>query len=340
MKVFGRYFKHHFFASATRLLVMTILAVLFVGAILSSTLEGLKHLDSTDYGYIYYTCGLYSVALVLGALCAVVPIFELSGFKNRRNLDAMFSAPIDRKELAMVHYLNGLCQVLIPYTVAFLYALCRWLPNGAYFDLIYLLPYYFLSVLIGFLTYSIFTFLFERANTVADGVVCMVLQIFAVQLVLVSIDECFSRPDSVLGGDHFNLFSPINDFTTLFQDLIDRDGTRWSLAAVEEGTVAWILFAVAGIAAIYGYVRNFANRRAETAGATSDSWFGYKLLIPVYGFFLNLFMGDGSLVFGILIVVAMVIGYIIYRRSFRLKRWDIILSLASLLITFLLAIPM
>ena len=63
----------------------------------------------------------------------------------------------------------------------------------------------------------------------------------------------------------------------------------------------------------------------EKAGEISNSPFGYKLLIPLYGYSL-LMMYENIDFMTILIFIAMVIGYIVYRRSFKLKTSDLVFT--------------
>ena len=80
-----------------------------------------------------------------------------------------------------------------------------------------------------------------------------------------------------------------------------------------------------GIAAAVGYFVTFVKKGAEKAGEISNSWFGYKLLIPLYGY--SLLLQYDSLDFmTVAICILMVIGYVVYRRGFKLKLSDIIIS--------------
>lgn len=85
-----------------------------------------------------------------------------------------------------------------------------------------------------------------------------------------------------------------------------------------------------GIASAVGYVVAFVKKGAEKAGEISSSLFGYKLLIPIYGYSLLMLFDwlefDSLDFMVVLIFIAMVIGYIIYRRSFRLKASDLIFT--------------
>ena len=64
------------------------------------------------------------------------------------------------------------------------------------------------------------------------------------------------------------------------------------------------------------------------AGEVSDTIFGYKLLIPLYGYALLLMYSDLS-VMTVLIFALMLIGYFCYRRGFKIKRRDVIFVLCG-----------
>ena len=103
----------------------------------------------------------------------------------------------------------------------------------------------------------------------------------------------------------------------------------------------FFVWGVIGIAAAVGYVYRFAKKGAEKAGEISESWFGYRILIPIYGYCL-IFLTTESFVsvFSVLywlIFALMIIGYVVYRRSFRLKKSDICGIVAGV-IPFILAL--
>ena len=78
------------------------------------------------------------------------------------------------------------------------------------------------------------------------------------------------------------------------------------------------------------------NYRAEKAGGISDSFFGYRVLIPLYGCILIAMNGlniDG--VFLTFVLVAMVVAYFVYRRSFRIKYADIACVVFAFLMVFM-----
>ena len=333
MKILKRYLCYRLESSALRTVVFTVISAILTWNTVS---------DCTDGGAVEYNeTGIYILAVVLGALCTVIPILELSAFKNRRNLDTLYFFPINRGKMALVHYISGFIQVLFAYTVTFGVAYVYLAANTDYFALGYMPLYYLLSVLLGLVMYSFFTFVFWQANTVADGVVFCVLWMFVIYIVAQPLRAEVLR--TFLAGTKYwensaNLsewgivYAPINNLTVIFQDLIEinKDGLEYYYRdeyAVRYLSQAYMFFAwgVVGIAAALGYLVTFIKKGAEKAGEISSSIFGYKLLIPLYGYSL-LMMYDSIDFMTVLIFIAMVIGYIIYRRSFRLKTSDLVFT--------------
>ena len=86
----------------------------------------------------------------------------------------------------------------------------------------------------------------------------------------------------------------------------------------------FFVWGAVGIAAAFGFFFNFKRKGAHLAGEISDSPFGYKLLIPVYGYGLLLLNDTGLDILSVIIFALMLVGYFIYRRSFKIKTRDII----------------
>ena len=114
----------------------------------------------------------------------------------------------------------------------------------------------------------------------------------------------------------FVIFNPLLLITEDFNDLIDRSKVFFETANL----IAYIFWVVFGIGAIFGSVYTFIKQRYERVGGISESWFGYKTLIPIAitGFYLL----DTS--FYVWCVIGALLFYIIYRRSIRLKKSDLI----------------
>ena len=94
--------------------------------------------------------------------------------------------------------------------------------------------------------------------------------------------------------------------------------------------VLWFIgWAITGIASSFLFFQSFGKRRMEKAEEVSDSWFGFKILIPLYGVII-IIGGTGAGIIGLLIVSF--VGYLIYRRGFHLKLSDWICLVAMFLL--------
>lgn len=334
MKIFGRYLGYRLEKSALRTLVLTIIAVVFNWVVVSECINRINIYNNET--------GIYMLAIILGCLCTVIPILELSEFKNRRNLDTLYFFPIKREKLAAVHFLSGFIQVAVVYSVTFFSSWIHLALQTNYFALGYMFFYYIFSLLLGLVMYSIFAFLFIQGNTVADGILFCGLWIFILMIVGFVVRSEILREyyrESVYWARSANfvndwtiIYSPINNLTVIFQDLIEVNKhsaeyyykSEYAARYMRDAYMFFVWGAL-GIASAAGYLLTFVKKGAEKAGEISTSWFGYRLLVPLYGYSLMIFW-SGEIILTVLTFVLMIVGYIIYRRGFKLKPSDLIVT--------------
>lgn len=292
--------------------------------------------ETSDYLYGSAETGIYILAIILGVFSTLIPMLETSEFKLRRNLDTLYFLPISRFKLALTHYISGFIQVFVIYTVSFIGAVTQILPHSEIFKTHYLLPYYLLSMVIGLIMYSFFIFIFGTANTVSDGVsdcIAWMFAIFIASLLAIDIfDNIFAiyfpkTSLAFLADISFwgIVYMPINNLTMIFQNMIEPRSDSFAKNVIEIMNYVEIFFvwAAIGIACVYGYFKTFIKKGAEKAEEISDSWFGAKLLIPLYMFTI-LKMSNGELgIWGFILVVIAFLTYALFRRSFKLKIKDI-----------------
>jgi hypothetical protein len=186
-----------------------------------------------------------------------------------------------------------------------------------------MIGHYFFCLLFGFLIYSFFVLVFNMANTKGDGIWFIILYTFLVILVCGAL--------SLLGVDLFDTelycampWGVIDALTSDYKDLVEMN-VSGGLKFFERGrAVFWLVFwIVVGIASAVGFFLSFGKRRMEKTEEISDTWFGYRLLIPIFAVCGMIVFHD--LIFGIIIWLFAVIGYTIYRRGFRYKKSDLII---------------
>ena len=328
MKTFSRYLLYRLKSSALRTLVLTVISVLLTHSVIrdNNTPSSYSYLNA--YGeeiieYYYESC-LSILATVLGIIAVLLPILELSCFKNRRNLDTLYFLPIKREKLAVSHYVMGFIQLFTIYTVTYIFAYVYLSVITSGLALSYMLPYYFWSLLAGLVIYSVCMFVFAEANNVTDGVLFCFLWMFAPYLLLINLTRSYQLHSWGM------FYYPLSVLTEFFEDRIDMHTYCEELVA--QDIYGFIIWSVVGIACAVGYFFSFMRKGAEKAGEISESWFGYKTLIPICGLsLLRVFGGDGVL--SIFILILMVAGYVIYRRGFKFKPSDIAMLVGGVILS-------
>lgn len=253
------------------------------------------------------------IYLLLGAMCFVVPALMYSFKMNRRSADAFYSLPIKREKLYLVKTLVGLILVFVPYTVAYAAGfLCVALRENFY-NLIWYLPGYFGGILFGLSLYGVAAFSFARANRVADGVIFMIFYAL-IGLLIASLVEAIEIERGIPYDERMETvyFSPMGCFV-VFSEKIDallREGGNQDLDFLMFLFV--FLHAVAGFALLFLLPR---FDKGEDAEQYSDSWFGYRVMIPLYTALLIGLMGGTEVLYIVLFTVAAIVMTIIYRRK-------------------------
>ncbi|MBQ9112840.1 MAG: ABC-2 transporter permease [Clostridia bacterium] len=331
MTSFKKYFTYHFKSTLLRGAVMAVLALaLTVTSVYPDTVR-----SDTE---VYIRSDISFLGILAAILCTVIPILELSGFKNRRNLDTLFFLPVTRQKMAVAHYINGLIHITVISAICFVTAALRLIGYAEHLNLLAMFPFFGYTIFACIVMYSVFMFVFTQANTVADGAVFMAIYAIAGFCIVTAIGEITSITFIEGSAENYFVYSPISVFTSEYNGYItptikyfyyDPDVQNIAIVSPQSlgfndyEAVSFVFWGIAGIASVLGYLFTFSRQKAEKAGGISDSPFGYKVLIPLCGLCIYISIGTADIM-NIMYLIAMAIGYIIYRRSFKLKIPDLV----------------
>lgn len=345
MTGFKTYFKSHF-KSKISVFILILAVVATVTLIISIRSQPYQQTDYDEVKkeFVYsqdYRSTVWAPVTVLSFLAYILPVAEFSFFKKRRNLDCAYAMPISRRAMGMVHYLIGLITLSSAFTLSYICNLIVMLTRGSgYFDYAPMIWHYFLSLVLGAVIYSFLTFVFNEGNTVGDGMWFM----FLYSLVFFFITFSFMvivDASNVTDGNEVFCAVPIAVIYTLTghaEYLIELDYSEYHTNSwTSPGFIVWlVLWIILGVASVIGIYYTFGKRRTEKTGEISDSYFGYRVLIPVCGFSLIVAFMD-MLVMGIIVFVIAIIGYTIFRRGIHYKKSDILMLGLMLLLAIVLS---
>ena len=258
--------------------------------------------------------------------------------KNKRNADLIQSLPVSRSKMAIAHYVSGAFQIFAVYTAGYITMVLKVLTSEnvrfiQHKEMLFVCYFALLGVGIGL--YSIFMAVFNSANTAIDG--CLFIGAWSIlpALFLIALGDFDGATGGAFGlsvlekifvsGEYLLPHSALVVYDNFHSILVgDKTFTRYAEAAV-----AW---SVVGIICAAVYFYSFTKKRTEEIGDISSTAFGYKVLLPI-GVFSMTQAFDEELTCLILAALIGVVGYMIYRRSFKIRKPDIITLAAVLLFT-------
>ena len=270
------------------------------------------------------------VCAILLVLCFVAPVMQYSYRMKKRSVDLWYSLPVTRTKLMLVRTIGGLALVLIPYILSYWLGFAVIACSDNLFELSQYVPLFFTSLSVGVLLYFVNSFLFTRANTVGDGILFLLIWNMIPILPFLLFYLRLHIVNGIFGSPY--LFCPLTPTISVFNyfSALIR-GTSSSIP------YAWFLFPLAGLegaAACFGLFYTAKMHRAEDAGQLSSSAFGYKVLVPfcivlAVSIFPVLSTQSFFYLYYAIILIGGLISYFVYRRSFRLKKQDLLSLICS-----------
>ena len=363
MTSFKKYVTYHFKTTFLRLVIIAVLSAVLVSTFILETRT------------IYASNGVrYSIQpgvlrIVAVTIATIIPVLEFLPFKNRRNMDTVLFLPIDRRKMAAVHFINGFLHILIINLICFAITFFTLRAYNYPCGLGNLSLLFAFTVFACLAVYAVTAFIFDRANITADGIIWLifysVLGIFIFDvgeniycgIRKISFKELYATEPFFVPGILSPYFLLFNAWTTVQGILLpdytiqETGATRTiNLPSASASTITLIKSDITGMIfwailiplCIFGVIWMFKTKRPENIGAISDSAIGYKILLPLSAISIISVLQATLDDLGVYTValVALVIGYIIYRRSIRFKAIDyasiaISLILPPILITFM-----
>ncbi len=333
MTNFKQYLRSHLKAGMRPF--VCILVVVLVMTLLIGISEQPDRAYDIDGMYIHdYNSTLYIPVLFMCILVYVLTVMEFAFFKKRINLDCAYALPISRKAMGTVHYLSGLIMLLITFTASYLVNFILLLTRGpGWFDFSPMIPHYLLCLILGIAMYSFMVFVFNRANTMGDGIWFMILYSFVFVLLASAIMVILDSNSLFNEGNAALPWGVIDELTKSVQYVVELSDSGRRLFWETPELIGWLIFWITvGVLSAVGFFLSFGRERTERTEEISDSLFGFRVLIPLYAVCgMLVFEAWDTIIFFVIIEILTFIGYTVYRRGFHYKKSDIIVLLALLI---------
>lgn len=352
----GKYFLYHMRKTVIRFIVMA----LFLGVIVNMTAVAERTVYNSSA--TYYNVSLAAFAAFSLFAPAIVAGLEFAQFMNRRNLDTWYSLPISRTDLFIVHFLNGAIQLTVSLFLGVIVAFIR-IAICSVLEVSHLWMFFAIIWALTMFLYMVVTFLFVCANNVFDGCIFMFgsvlfpAELYSIFLRFYIAFRYGSTRYAVLYDtgrelpfDGFGIFSMLFTATDRYGCLINTrpysyvtqgmmpDPAEFSMPQV-------LLWTMLSVAALAGAVLVFSKKKTENVSGLSESWFGYRTLIPVVtaaglcstaysaAMGMDRYMGVISMLGLIPTFIGVFVAYVIYRRGVKFKLPDI-LSIVGLVVFY------
>ncbi len=298
-----------------------------------------------------YEINLAAISTIGGLLAVCVPVWLLNYRMKKRSVDLYYSLPISRTKILTVKLLLGLVAVFIPYTVAYWIGAFIYMAKfKEYINAVYFIPQYFGSLPAIYCIYAMASFAFTRANNLMDGIVFIIFWSCAALLAAAVLNGLTDFKDS--GGvshsifysvDYFMPYAPLDLLTTHFTNLLRGSVNvyNYSTTRIINLVLAITITSLLTAGATAGLFITEKHTKAENAEQISESMFGYKTMIP---FFTAGLLGLCDFTYGssMLIIVFVIVGMflltVLYKRTIKLGKNQLIIFGASIVAGIVLSI--
>ncbi len=323
-----KYLWHEIKKNLSAILIITGICTLIYTLTVSTMEMSYTYTYETWQGQMVTNTNIYEpafslIASALGILCFFIPTLVFSFKMDKRAVDCYYALPLKKEKLYLAKTLLGLVMIILPFTVAYWVGfLALSLREGNPYYMGYYVPAYFGMLLFAVMLFGFNSFIFTRANKAGDGVAFMVVYAWLFAYVALCICEIFEiKFTGELSYALLSLASPAGmiwfdvNMGSLITGSTSFSGITWS---------AWqfITPILMGVGGYFGLFFGVRYEKAENAEQVSDSWFGYKVLIPLITALGLGLIGELHILVLAIIAVSNVIATVMHKRSFKLELWD------------------
>ena len=260
-------------------------------------------------------------------LCLVaifLPAYLFSELLSKKNIDFFYSLPMTREAYLGIKLLIGICLQTVYFIVTSLVAFLCLLPMP---DLAYG-PFFAYCGCVLALSYFLFgysAFAFTRGKNVLDGFVLLVVYTIFFYFVAACIWEIVWQFDrNAFNGESpmvFLSFEAIDQVTVFWQAKLKDYDQPFPVTPV-------VFLSVVGTLSYLVMFLTIRREKAESIGDISTGAFSYPVLIPIFLFLFTLSLTIEQWTYNsyflVMPPIGAILGYFLYRRSFRLSKWDMI----------------
>jgi hypothetical protein len=136
----------------------------------------------------------------------------------------------------------------------------------------------------------------------------------------------------------FFLYSPITRITVILDRLFEYGNLDKDVIKVMD-YISFSLFIAFGILSFILFIKLNKEEKSENSMQISKSRFAYKLILPAYIIpLMAMSIESSSPILMVLVVIFGYFGYVVYRRSFKLTKYDYYMLLINVVAGFGLGI--
>ena len=230
MNTFNTYFKRHFLSSWAKVVIYSVIGAVFMTQSINSKYISYLATIKTDPNYLITNSMVDILIIFVAVIALITPILEFYQFNNKNNLDTLFSLPISKSKMLLVHYVNGAIQIAMAFTATYLIWLFAYVcADFTELHVGYAYLAYPILLLCALCIYTIFSFIFLQANNTVDGCVFIVLHVFLFAITGSLVEYLFRQSVTISdryvvifgkfvlnAQDHAAFFNGLNNFIENF----------------------------------------------------------------------------------------------------------------------------
>lgn len=276
------------------------------------------------FKFDYYFTNIFTTNLVWFLIYLIISaifitVYEFSKIKTSRGSDMYYSLPLTKRKLHLQIYLKGLIELTVSYTIIYILGVLITLLRGYDFNFLFYIPLYFIGIIAYISYYSFNSVIFLRANRLTDGIIFIIL--YTITPIVISA-AIFALTRGLLF-----FHTPIVPIYELFlwgaRALINVS-IYLEINQILPNVILWLVinFSVSILGFLYT-----KDIKAENVNQVSDSWIGYRTLIPItltsIIIMSNLRLRNINSYSSLLIYMLIAyIAYVVYERTFNIKLYQ------------------